>query len=203
MSEQKMTGSARFAARMGRLIAALAALALLLSACGGDDGPRRDLTATLTCLQTGEGEAYVYRAPAREDGESSAIARAIAERTAFTVGEIARDGETASASVQLTAPDALLLLREEAEKAASGAETAEGFPSADDAAALLEAVGERLDASVPTKTFDVTVTLRLVGERWYLVPSGALDDAFAGGLLGEYASLGAQAVERLAEEGEG
>lgn len=174
--------------------AALAALALLLSACGGEDGPRRDLTATLTYLQTGEGEPYVYRVPAQEDGEPSAIAREIAEQTAFTVGEIAQDGETATASVQLTAPDALLLLREEARTLAKAGK--------DDTAALIAAVGERLDGSVPTKTFDVTVTLRLAGDHWYLVPSGALDDAFSGGLLGEYASLGAQAVERLAEEGD-
>ena len=65
---------------------------------------------------------------------------------------------------------------------------------------LLEQLDVKLDKDVPTKEYEVTVGLRLVNNHWYLVPTGDLSNAFSGGIIEKYSTMGQNIIEDLLEE---
>lgn len=168
-----------------------------LSACNNRKNIERDLTATLEEIRTGtlDEDSLVYSSDLSGGNGGSDIyaneaAAKIAGKVQYSISDVSED-ETVTADITMTVPDVYAML-EDISLAIEG----------DSVDALLEELEVRLDSDdFPTEELEVSVELKPVGGRWYLVPNGQLSNAFSGGLVERYSMLGQDVVSSLLEGG--
>ena len=176
---------------------------VILSACNKPKGTdldnteacEKDLIATLEELRSNtiNEKSYIY-SPNLSTVDSSSdfsneINKKIAALVGYTVQDVTINGESADASVKLVAPDVYHLITEIASEMQEN-----------NVDRLLEQLDVKLDKDVPTKEYEVTVGLRLGNNHWYLVPTGELSNAFSGGIIEKYSTMGQNIIEDLLEE---
>lgn len=122
--------------------------------------------------------------------KNSGLATILGSYSAYEVQEISTDGETGTALIAVTAPDAVALLKQIMEK--------NDDPASEEFAQLLT---EALEDEPAMLDFLVEVQLRQVDGSWGIVPSFELSNALTGGLTAEYQSLYAQLTDKLMEGG--
>lgn len=187
---------------MKRIFIFLLTLLLLLSfsACTQSKKAKtelciQDLSKTLYEIQnsTTDDNSFIYSSRMTTMDETSShnheISKKIASLVSFSVLSIDTKEDTAQAHVSFTVPD---VYRQITEIAAMMQEN--------NTEILLEALVDKLDKNNETKDFDVIVDLKLVDGHWYLIPSGELANAFSGGIIEQYSTMGERVIEHLLEE---
>lgn len=120
------------------------------------------------------------------------LAAKISEQLSYEVVSITETGDTATAVLNITAPDAVSLMYQ----ALDGMETY-------DEAAFVEAFDKLLANAPATKTFTVDVQMQKTDGKWCMVMNDALSNALTGGLMAEYNTVRQAILDKLMEGGAG
>lgn len=191
---------------MKKLCLLLAALmALSLCGCHAEETSRdrekkssvsadKALEQSLDALTVGaeEGSAVMVGA----DGtlttpENSGMAAILSQYVRYEVETVEEDGDTAVATVNITAPDSVTVLKQVMEVS-------------DDPASqeFQDQLTKVLENEPPMMDFSVEVQLQKTDEGWGIVPSFELSNALTGGLAAEYRNLYEQLMDGMLEGGE-
>lgn len=149
-----------------------------LAGCGDKKGAEAAVNEAMSALVSGGGGDIPVLGL---DGstvtgfENEGLARIISGQLAYEIEEVSAKGNTASASLKITAPDAPAVLRE----------TLDELDEYSDEA-FIEAMSARLGRGHGTVSFDVEVELQRIDGVWHLIPNAELTNAMTGGLLQMY-----------------
>ncbi len=185
-------------------LAFLMALLLVCSLCGCQSGlseggtaslsPEDTLTEALQALTVGSSTGHAVLLGA--DGtpavpHNSGIALLLSGCVQYDIREFSAEENSATALVDITAPDAPALLLEATEAI-----------DATDSQALAAWMEEALRGDYPTSEHTVTVQLVKAEGQWCVVTDFALSNALTGGLAQEYLQLQQQILGQLQEGGD-
>ena len=132
-----------------------------------------------------DGTPSALRAP-------TGLAAQISSQLSYEVVSVTETGDTATAVMNITAPDAVNLMYT----------ALESLETYDEAAFTAEF--EKLLTNAPaTKTFSVNVQLQKLEGKWCMVMSDELSNALTGGLMAEYNAVRQAILDKLMEGGEG
>lgn len=125
-------------------------------------------------------------APAANEGLALEISRLVT----YSVTSVETDGDTATAQLEITAPDAAQLVKD----ALAGMETF-------DAEAFTVALEALLADEPAMKTFTVTVKLTRIDGAWYVLSNAEYANAITGGLVEAYNTVRQNIIDGLQKGG--
>ncbi len=174
-------------------------LSVILNSCSkAPSALEQDLTDTLSvlCNTSSDKSSYIYGEPLQCKSNNSHVGdgdvtEKIASLVTFKIVDILEEPDTATAKVKLVSPDVYQMITEITSELQEYS-----------VVTLLSTLEDNLDGDYAVKEYEVTVTLKLINEHWYLVPNGELANAFSGGIIEKYSTMGQEVINRLVEEGE-
>lgn len=120
------------------------------------------------------------------------LAGVISSKVQLEVASVTESGETATAVLNITAPDAVALVHQ----------AIEGMQTYDEAV-FTENMEKLLGEEYATKVFTVEVELRKVNGTWCMVTNEAFSDAITGGLVSSYTEIQQTIFDAFVKGGEG
>lgn len=156
--------------------------------------PESVLSAAMSALVQGDNQLPVFLGM---DGKPTALsgntglAAVITPKVTYHVTSLQKEGDTAVATLEITAPDVVKMVY----TAVEGVDTY-------DEAAFTEKM-EQLLENAETKTYTVEVEMVKVDGQWLFVTNAAFSNAITGGLIEEYAQLRQTIIDAFTEGGEG
>jgi hypothetical protein len=144
------------------------------------DPPDEMLESSLKALAEGQHGTMVLGADgtAVAMNRPSGMAALITQQLEFDIEQVETDGDSATAHLEITAPDMAALVRQALEGVTAFEETV-----------FLEKLEQLLQNNPETKTFSVKVELALTDDGWCIVPNGEFSNAITGGLAQAYNDL--------------
>lgn len=123
--------------------------------------------------------------------QNSGMAAILSQYVRYKVENVEEDGDNAVATLNISAPDSVTLIKQVMEKC-------------DDPASqeFQDELVKILDNEPPMLDFSVDVQLQKTDEGWGIVPSFELSNALTGGLAAEYRKMYEQLMDGMLEGGE-
>ena len=123
--------------------------------------------------------------------QNTGLAAILSSYSTYEIGQVKADGDKATATVTITAPDSVTILKQVMEVSDD--------PASEEFAQKLT---EILENDPPMLDFTVEVQLQQTQEGWGIVPSFELSNALSGGLAEEYQKLYEGLMDGMLEGGE-
>ncbi len=118
--------------------------------------------------------------------ENSGIAKLLSSYVTFEIQELSSGEDSATATVDITAPDAVALIQQLI-----------GSVDVTDAEALYASMEALLQQEVPMVSSTVEIMLQKAEDSWCVVPDFALSNAITGGLTQAYQALQQAILDQL------